>query len=121
MAILFDHFISDPGSNETEAEEIFQLAIQDARKPEHRPDEIMLLSRVYSFKYGSHALVLVPEDPGVWLQSELTYGLWTTALTGLIDFGRAYPGLNFVYQIHIDVGGKQEDVSLGWGLFWLER
>ena len=58
---------------------------------------------------------------GPFLEGQLTYGLWTTALTGLIVFRRAYPGLDFVYEIYTDIGEGQEEFLLGWGLFLFEK
>ena len=56
----------------------------------------------------------------------LTYGMWSTALTGLNNFRLEYPGLFFTYQICIfpdqeASGEPRGGVCIGWGTFWVIR
>ena len=68
--------------------------------------------------------MLIPKRSSQAPTERLTYGMWSTALTGLNNFRLEYPGLFFTYQIYTfpdqeTLGEPRGGVCIGWGTFWV--
>lgn len=117
MQLRFSDWQDTPNRNETELEEVFQLAIQDAIDPAHNPEEYLEENyHNFAYEYGLEQVDFVLSG---YLEPEkrrLRYVEWATALTGLNNCRLAYPGLSWYFEIYLLIKGEQEEpVAYSWG------
>lgn len=117
MQLKFSGWHDTPNRNETELEEVFQLAIRDAIDPAHNPENY-LEENDYNFAY-EYGLGQVEFVLSAYLEPEkrrLRYVEWATALTGLNNCRLAYPGLSWYFVISMFIKKEQEEpVEYSWG------
>lgn len=118
MQLRFSKWHSTPHRNETELEEAFQLAIQDAIDPANPRDrQLSEVEYDFAYEYGAEEVDFLLSG---YLESDgsrrLRYGEWATALTGLDNCRLAYPGLSWYFGVWMFVKGEeQEPEEFSWG------
>ena len=115
MKLFLQKLDYGPHNNETDRDELFRIAIRDAIAPQHRPGDLLDWDSDQDFLFKQQALIVVPKVASGKRGWRLTYGLWTTALTGLNHFRLAYPGVDFDYDICIFPREEERLLYLGSG------
>ena len=101
LTIKFRDFAHDPFRSETSVYNVFVKAFVKASGSRRRDKR---LREPETEKSGRVSLVVEPQRQHRLLP--FTYGSWLTALRGLYSFARAYPALDFSFEVY----GYQERV-----------
>ena len=95
LNIKFRDFTHDPYRSEISVYTVFRKAFVRASGPERRDEPLL---QPESATRGRVSLVVEPQGQHHLLP--FTYGRWLTALRGLYSFVRAYPLLDFSFEIY---------------------
>lgn len=91
-----------PDRNETQVQEVLVDAIMDSlRVDKYTP----MPDYQHDWEAGAMVLLVTPEEEQ---QRTLTWTRWTTTLRGLRSFIRAYPGVDFVFEIYLQENQHSE-------------
>ncbi len=111
--LRFRNYLFNKDRNETEVALILRKAAADVPTHDSRAP---MLEPAYVWRFGHVDLDLWP-----LLQKQgpvLTGRVWLISMAGIRGFTLAYPGLNSVFEVHVNevVEGKKEEFYLGLGV-----
>ena len=98
--VEFDAFTFNFERNESQIYEVFRRAFYDASDPTLRDTAVSVKRHLYI--YYDADLEMTPVKGELEQAPFLTWGLWYTALTGINNFRRFYPGLDFEFEIYVN-------------------
>lgn len=99
IIVEFFTFESNLERVESQIYEVFRKAFYDASDPTLRDTAVP--ERRHLYFYHDADLEMTPEKEVPEQVPFLTWGMWHTALTGINNFRRFYPGLDFEFEIHV--------------------
>ena len=99
--------------DETECAEAIQKAISAAGDPTKYDVKVPEFEHTYA--QGDNLLDIIPKKGYPDQTTELTWGIWSQALTGVSNFRLAYPGLYFVFEVYVYPGGSGDENYVGIG------
>ena len=111
IVVEFVYFEFNLERDESQIYEVFRQAFYDASDPNLRDTAVP--DRRHLYFYHDADLEMTPEKGEPEQVPFLTWGLWHTALTGINNFRRFYPGLNFEFEIYVD---PPEDDDVGFSI-----
>ena len=111
VEIKFHPWQRDLSRDERQVEDVLDIVDRDAIGQE--PTSTMAI-RTYEWGNGAILLEFEPkrvDDPALMIK----WSLWSVALIGIRGFVEAYPGVDFQFELFVDVPGAHEDVYVGIG------